>query len=107
VSRERPVIVYVKLTGGLETHCSHPGRIGKLRLMQTVAAAGIDTMHRRDLEILGRRPDVRLLGLELTDSSPDFFETRRIAEFMRAAKECFPDQLAAHEAQLGEEEREG
>jgi hypothetical protein len=106
-SREKLVIVYVKLTGGLETYRAHPGRIGKLRLMQTVAAAGIETMHRRDLEILRRRPDVRLLGLELTDSSPDFFETRRIAEFMRAAKECFPDQLSAHEARLREEGHEG
>jgi hypothetical protein len=103
-TRERLVIVYVKLTGGLETYRAHPGRIGKLRLMQTVAAAGIETMHRRDLEILARRPDVRLLGLELTDSNPDFFETRRIAEFVRAAKECFPDQLAAHEERLRREE---
>lgn len=106
-SREKLVIVYVKLTGGLETYRSHPGRIGKLRLMQTVAAAGIETMHRRDLEILRGRPDVRLIGLELTDSSPDFFETRRIAEFMRAAKECFPDQLAMHEERLREEGHEG
>lgn len=102
-TRERLVIVYVKLTGGLESYRSHPGRIGKLRLMQTVAAAGIETMHRRDLEILRRRPDVRLVGLELSDSSPDFFETRRIAEFVRAAKECFPDQLAAHEERLRRE----
>jgi len=105
-TRERLAIVYVKLTGGLETYRSHPGKIGKLRLMQTVAAAGIETMHRRDLEIVRSRRDVRLLGLELADSSPDFFETRRIAEFMRAAKECFPDQLAAHEEKLrGEGER--
>jgi predicted acylesterase/phospholipase RssA len=103
--RERLVIVYVKLTGGLESYRSHPGRIGKLRLMQTVAAAGIETMHRRDLEILRARPDVRLLGLELRDSSPDFFETRRIAEFVRAAKECFPEQLAAIEERLRAEER--
>jgi len=99
-SRERLVIVYVKLTGGLDTYRSHPGRIGKLRLMQTVAAAGIETMHRRDVELLGMRPDVKLLGIELADSNPDFFETRRIAEFIRSAKECFPEQLAALEDRL-------
>ncbi len=104
-TRERLVIVYVKLTGGLETYRSHPGRIGKLRLMQTVAAAAIETMHRRDLELARKRPDVRLLGVELRDSSPDFFETRRIAEFVRAAKECFPEQLAAIEERLRAEER--
>lgn len=104
-TRERLVIVYVKLTGGLQSYRSHPGRIGKLRLMQTVAAASIETMHRRDLELVERRPDVRLLGLELRDSSPDFFETRRIAEFVRAAKECFPVQLAAIEERLRAEER--
>ena len=94
------MIVYVKLTGGLETYRSHPGRLGKLRLMQTVAAAGIETMHRRDVELLRMRKDVRLLGLELGDSSPDFFDTRRIAEFIRSAKECFPEQLVALEERL-------
>jgi hypothetical protein len=105
--RERLVILYVKLTGGLQNYRSHPGRIGKLRLMQTVAAASIETMHRRDIELARSRPDVRLLGLELGDSSPDFFETRRIAEFVRTAKECFPEQLAAIEERLREDEREG
>jgi hypothetical protein len=105
-SRERLVIVYVKLTGGLETYSSHPGRIGKLRLMQTVAAASIETMHRRDVELITRRDDVRLLGLELGDSSPDFFETRRIAEFVRSAKEGFPEQLARIEELLRGEERD-
>jgi len=103
--REQLVIVYVKLTGGLESYRSHPGRIGKLRLMQTVAAASIETMHRRDLELVRGRSDVRLLGLELGDSSPDFFETRRIAEFVRAAKESFPEQLAVLEERLRAEER--
>ena len=46
------------------------------------------------------RKDVRLLGLELGDSSPDFFDTRRIAEFIRSAKECFPEQLVALEERL-------
>ena len=104
-TRDRLVIVYVKLTGGLETYRTHPGRIGKLRLMQTVAAAGIETMHRRDVELLRMRPDVRLVGLELGDSNPDFFDTRRIAEFIRSAKECFPDQLVAIEERLREDER--
>jgi hypothetical protein len=103
--RERLVIVYVKLTGGLETYRSHPGRIGKLRLMQTVAAASIETMHRRDIELIRQRDDVRLIGLELGDSSPDFFETRRIAEFVRSAKEGFPEQLARIEELLRSEER--
>jgi len=98
------VIVYVKLTGGLETYRTHPGRIGKLRLMQTVAAAGIETMHRRDVELLRLRPDVQLLGLELADANPDFFDTRRIAEFIRAAKECFPEQLVALEERLRADE---
>jgi hypothetical protein len=105
-TREKLVIVYVKLTAGLETYRSHPGRLGKLRLMQTVAAASIETMHRRDRELLRLRPDVRLIGLELCDSSPDFFETRRIAEFVRSAKECFPEQLATIEERLRAEERE-
>ena len=103
-ARERLVIVYVKLTGGLETYRTHPGRIGKLRLMQTVAAAGIETMHRRDVELLRLRPDVQLLGLELADANPDFFDTRRIAEFIRAAKECFPEQLVALEERLRADE---
>ena len=106
-TRERLVIVYVKLTGGLETYRTHPGRIGKLRLMQTVAAAGIETMHRRDVELLRMRRDVRLLGLELGDSSPDFFDTRRIAEFIRSAKECFPEQLVTLEARLRADEQRG
>ena len=71
--------------------------------MQTVAAAGIETMHRRDVELLRMRKDVRLLGLELGDSSPDFFDTRRIAEFIRSAKECFPEQLVALEERLRSE----
>jgi hypothetical protein len=51
------------------------------------------------------RPDVRLIGLELGDSSPDFFDTRRIAEFIRSAKECFPEQLVAIEERLRADER--
>ena len=64
------MIVYVKLTGGPETYRSHPGRLGKLRLMQTVAAAGIETMHRRDAELLRMRKDVRLIGLEARRLEP-------------------------------------
>jgi len=103
-SREKLVILYVKLTGGLETYRTHPGRIGKLRLMQTVAAAGIETMHRRDVQLLKMRRDIRLIGLELDDANPDFFDTRRIAEFIRIAKECFPEQLVEHEERLRSEE---
>jgi len=73
--------------------------------MQTVAAAGIETLHQRDVEILRMRPDVRLIGLELGDSSPDFFDMRRIAEFIRSAKESFPEQLLAIEEALRADER--
>ena len=61
-------------------------------------------MHRRDVELLRLRPDVQLLGLELADANPDFFDTRRIAEFIRAAKECFPEQLVALEERLRADE---
>ncbi len=49
---------------------------------------------------LRARPDVELLELDLEDSAPDFFEIRRIPEFMRHAKETFPEQLAAIEGRL-------
>ena len=47
-----------------------------------------------------RAPDVELLELDLEDSAPDFFEIRRIPEFVRRAKETFPEQLAAIEERL-------
>ena len=98
--RKRLLILYVKLTAGLAQFRKHPGRMGKLRLLQTVASAGIDTMHRRDVELLTQRPDVTPLGLTFEDSPPDFFDSRRIPEFIRTAKEVFPAQLEKIEERL-------
>ncbi len=92
-SRQRLVILYVKLTGSLNAYTTRTGRVGKFRLLQTVAAAGIDTMHRRAVALVQQRDDVDLLGLELGDTAADFFDTGRIPHFIRAAKECFPAQL--------------
>ena len=97
--RSRLVILYVKLTGSLGAYSTRTGRVGKFRLLQTVAAAGIETMHRRAVSLAQQRDDVELLGLELGDTAADFFDTERIPHFIRAAKEAFP-------AQLGEIERE-
>lgn len=99
-AREHLVVLYVKLTGTLDRYRTRAGRIGKLHLLQTVAAAGIETMFQRDRQLLGDRPDVHLLGLELRDESPDFFERSRIPDYVRAAKESFPDQLTDIEARL-------
>jgi len=98
--RRRLVILAVKLTGNLDRHRLAPGRMSKLRIMQTVVAASIEHMHRRSTDLVRARPDVDVLTLDLTDSSPDFFETRCIPEYLRVAKEVFPDQLAEFEAWL-------
>jgi len=98
--RQRLVILAVKLTGNLERHRLAPGRMSKLRIMQTVVAASIEHMHRRTADLMRSRPDVEVLTLDLTDSSPDFFETRCIPEYLRVAKEVFPEQLAELEARL-------
>jgi hypothetical protein len=98
--RKRLVILSAKLTSSVTQYRSLAGRFGKLRLLQTVAAAGIQTMHERDVELLSRRSDVELLRLELRDGVPDFFEVRRIPGFIRAARESFPAQLAALEKEL-------
>jgi hypothetical protein len=68
--------------------------------MQAVVAASIEHMHQRTADLMQSRSDVTLLSLDLTDASPDFFETRCIPEYIRAAKEIFPAQLAALEARL-------
>jgi predicted acylesterase/phospholipase RssA len=99
-ARRRLVILAVKLTGNLEQHRLAPGRMSKLRIMQAVVAASIEHMHRRTADLMRSRPDVEILTLDLTDSSPDFFETRCIPEYLRAAKEIFPDQLAELEERL-------
>ncbi len=99
-TRSRLVILYVKLTGTLSQYRSIGSRIGKLRLLQMIASVGIDTMHQRDVELLNQRPDVDLLGLHLDDSSPDFFDNNRIPEFIRTAKETFPEQLMEIEQRL-------
>lgn len=98
--RRRLVVLAVKLTGNLERHRLAPGRMSKLRIMQAVVAASIEHMHQRTADLMQSRSDVTLLGLDLTDASPDFFETRCIPEYIRAAKEIFPAQLAALEARL-------
>lgn len=98
--RRRLVILAVKLTGNLERHRLAPGRMSKLRIMQTVVAASIEHMHRRTTDLVQARPDIDVLTLDLTDSNPDFFETRCIPEYLRVAKEVFPEQLALLEARL-------
>jgi hypothetical protein len=98
--RRRLVILAVKLTGNLDRHRLAPGRMSKLRIMQAVVAASIEHMHRRTADLMRARSDIEVLSLDLTDSSPDFFETRCIPEYIRTAKEVFPDQLAELEARL-------
>jgi predicted acylesterase/phospholipase RssA len=98
--RGRLVILAVKLTGNLDRHRLSPGRMSKLRIMQAVVAASIEHMHRRTADLMKARTDVEVLSLDLTDSSPDFFETQCIPEYIRAAKEIFPEQLAELEARL-------
>ncbi len=98
--RERLLVISVKLTSAVTQYKSLGGRFGKVRLLQTVAAAGIQTMHERDVELLSGRSDVVLVSLKLGDASPDFFDVRRIPGFIRAARESFPEQLAAIDASL-------
>ncbi len=98
--RSRLTILYVKLTRDEEPGHGLGGRTSKLRLLQKIASAGVETMHARNLELISRREDVELLPLQLRDSAPDFLEIRRIPEFIRLAKETFPEQLAAIEARL-------
>lgn len=93
-SRSRLLILYVKLTGATGPYRTRQGRMSKLRLLQTVAAAGIDSAYQRDLQLLNWRDDVDLCPLEIADSTPNFFEVSRIPEFIREAKETFPAQLA-------------
>jgi hypothetical protein len=92
--RERLLVISVKLTTSVTQYKSLGGRFGKVRLLQTVAAAGIQTMHERDVALLSGRPDTTLVSLHLGDANPDFFEVRRIPGFIRAARESFPEQLA-------------
>ena len=100
-TRPRLVLLYVKLTSGLAPwSASSGGQISKVQLLQTVAAAAIETIYQRDVALLRAREDVTLLGLDLGDTGADFFETSAIPSFLRAAKEIFPDQLAALERSL-------
>ncbi len=98
--RESLVILYVKLTGSPEIYRTPHGRVGKLRLLQTIASAGMDTMHQRDLALISARPDVSLLPVHLPGPSPDFFEIGRIPEWIRLAREAFPEQLLDLEQSL-------
>jgi hypothetical protein len=99
-TRERLVVLYVKLTGTLAIYRTKHGRISKLRLLQTIASAGMETMHQRDVALALERPDVEPLSLQLPGSSPDFFEVRRIPEFIRLAREVFCEQLLEIEEKL-------
>jgi hypothetical protein len=101
-TRQRLVLLYVKLTGTLEIYRTKHGRISKLRLLQTIASAGMETMHQRDVALISTRPDIELLSLRLPGSSPDFFEMRRIPEFIRLSREVFPDQLLEIEERLSQ-----
>ena len=58
--RERLVILYVKLTGRPSMYRTPHGRMGKLRLLQTVASAGMETMHQRDVALISMRSVTRL-----------------------------------------------
>jgi hypothetical protein len=60
----------------------------------------METMYQRDLELISARPDVCLLPLQLPGSSPDFFEIRRIPEWVRLARDAFPEQLLELEQSL-------
>ena len=100
--RTRLLILYVKLTGSTRQYRAAGNRMSKLRLLQTVAAAAMETRHARDVSILSARPDVKLLPLTLPESDPDFFETSRIPHFVRLAKESFPGQLDRIEEELRE-----
>ncbi|MFQ5698339.1 MAG: patatin-like phospholipase family protein [Myxococcota bacterium] len=104
-TRRRLVILYSKLTGSLDQYRTRSGRIGKLRMLQLVASAGVETMHLRDVELLRRREDVELLGVELADMGVDLFEVDRVPRFLRMAKEGFPRQLEAIEERLAARER--
>ena len=57
-------------------------------------------MHRRAVALLQQRDDVELVGLELGETAADFFDTKRIPDYIRAAKESFPIQLAEIESAL-------
>lgn len=95
--RDRLLILFVKLTHGTAAFRTRTSRLGKVRLLQTIASVGMETMHQQNLALARVRPDVRLLPLELCEASPDFFELRRIPEYVRLAKEIFPAQLQALE----------
>lgn len=99
-TRDRLIILYVRLTGAAPQARTDGGRMSKLRVLQAVASAGMETMYNRDVDLIEQRSDVTLLRLQLVDSAADFFETQRIPEFIRAAKETFPEQLAAIEEKL-------
>jgi predicted acylesterase/phospholipase RssA len=100
-SRERLAILYVKLSARSEQHRTTGKRFGKVRMLQAVASAGMETIHARDVELLAARRDVVLLPLELADdAAADFFEVSRIPEYIRRAKESFPRQLAELDARL-------
>ena len=52
------------------------------------------------------RPDVDVIGLQLPDSRANFFDTASIPDYIRTAKESFPEQFARIEEQLRSEQRQ-
>jgi predicted acylesterase/phospholipase RssA len=99
-TRHQLLILFVKLTHGTSGFQTRSSRLGKVRLLQTIASVGMETMHQQNLALAQARSDVRLLPLELREPSPDFFELRRIPEYVRRAKEVYPAQLEALEQRL-------
>jgi predicted acylesterase/phospholipase RssA len=92
-TRDKLTIFYVRLAAGTENMREDGARISKLRVLQLVASAGMETMYQRDVELLQQRPDVELIHLQLSGYGSDFFDRQRIPQFIRAAKESFPLQL--------------
>jgi len=99
-SRERLIILYVKLSSPSAAKRSTNGRLGKVRLLQAVATASMQALHERDVELIAARPDVCLLPLELREPGTEFFEISRIPAYIRRARESFPEQLDAIEQRL-------
>jgi hypothetical protein len=98
-SRERLVILAVKLTPRLGSARIPPGRVGKLAVVHTVASAAQEAIHCRDLALIAARPDIHLLSLQL-GAGDDFFQPYRIPAYIQLAKADFAEQLAAIEQQL-------
>jgi predicted acylesterase/phospholipase RssA len=98
--RERLIILAVKLSSAQRSARIPPGRLGKFRLIQTVAAASQEAIYSRDLALIAGRPDVELVTLQLESVGDDLLEVHRIPEYIRAAKADFSEQLRSLERRL-------